>query len=119
MGSASSENLITAMNETKGTAVLLDPKMDAYRAAVSQDDEDMPTPVQWMVSMLLYFVPIVNIIYLIVVILKGGSEAKNGWAKGAAVALVIYYVVGIAAFIILKNITIMQLFDIYSQIRGL
>lgn len=118
MGSAANDMVIKAVSNCDNV-IATDPKGEkGYNAVAYPDAEQYASPLQWMLSMLLYLIPIVNIIYISFTIVKGGSEDKKSWAKGALIVLIISYIAGIVSVIILKNISLMTLFDTYMSIRG-
>lgn len=83
-----------------------------------KDDSELTTTLQWLLTMLLYSIPIVNIIYMVLLFVRGDNEDKMNWAKAAVIVMVISYMITIISIIILKNISLAQLFDLYIKYKG-
>lgn len=121
MGKMASDNSVLKAAIKEEQVLVSDPKSDIAKGsigfnAVSYDEKI--SPMQWFLVMLLYAIPIVNIVYVAYLLIKCEDEQKKNWAKGAAIMLVILYVINIITFIILKNISLAQLFDLYIQYKG-
>ena len=80
-------------------------------------DKDISFP-KWLLSMFLYEIPIVNIIYALVVIFKTENETEKNWAKAALLMSVLMTALGILAIVMLKNIALASLFELYSRFMG-
>lgn len=77
--------------------------------------DEYTQPLQWFLTMLLYSIPIVNIFYIIFLLIKCDDDDRSNWVKGAVVMLAVSYIFYIITFIILKNISLAQLFDLYIK----
>lgn len=104
-----------------GGVVFTDPKSEGlgYNAALYQGQEEYTPPIHWMLCMLLYLVPIINIVSLVVIMFKTEAEDKKNWAKASLIVLLISYIVGIVSLLVLKNVSLMQMFDAYTELRGI
>lgn len=94
------------------------PATVGYQAASTMNDYDYTSSGEWILTMILYSIPVVNFIYLLITILKDGNTDKKNWAKAALIVLCISYVIFIVACIILGKMSISQLFDSYIQYQN-
>jgi high-affinity Fe2+/Pb2+ permease len=69
----------------------------------------------WLLSMILYAIPIVNIIYVLVTIFTTKNTSKKNWAIAALIVLVISYIISFAFLYFLKTISLATLFQLYSS----
>lgn len=82
------------------------------------DNRENISFLKWLLSMFLYAIPIVNIIYTLVVIFKTDNETEKNWAKAALLMCVISSALNILIIVILKNIALASLFELYSRFIG-
>lgn len=85
-----------------------------HYSATVEDDSEYSSSLQWFLSLLLYGIPIINIIYVAVVAIKSDDDKKN-WAKAAVFMLIVTYIIDIAVLIFLKNTTMSEIFDMLGQ----
>lgn len=74
-----------------------------YHATTYEDDEVI-SPIQWFLSMVMYSIPLVNIFYVLAIFMKDDNECKQNWAKASTIMLVISYAVQIVVLLLLKRI---------------
>lgn len=91
----------------------------SYHAEVASNDDESVEPIEWFISMVLYSIPIVNIIYVIIMMIKCENTNKKNWAKAAMAMLCITTVITVIVLVILSKMTIAQLFDSYIQYQNI
>lgn len=73
---------------------------------------------KWLLSMILYSIPVVNIIYILIVIFKTNNETEKNWAKASLLVCVIRSALFMLLIVMLKNIALASLFELYSKFIG-